>query len=108
MPKLRANVESMAAYVPGEQPPPGARVIKLNTNENPYPPSPRVLDAVRAVPPHALQRYPHPMAREFRAAVSRVLGVPEDAILAGNGSDDILTIATRTFLAPGDVLTRSE
>jgi histidinol-phosphate aminotransferase len=90
--------------VPGEQPLPGARVVKLNTNENPYPPSPRVLEAIRAVPPHALQRYPRPMADEFRAAASRVLGVPADAILAGNGSDDILTIATRTFLGPGDAL----
>jgi histidinol-phosphate aminotransferase len=83
---------------------PGARVVKLNTNENPYPPSPRVLEAIRAVPPHVLQRYPRPMADEFRAAASRVLSVPADAILAGNGSDDILTIATRTFLAPGDAL----
>ena len=107
-PLVRTTIRAIDGYVPGEQPPPGARITKLNTNENPYPPSPRVLDAVRAVPPHALQRYPHPMAREFRAAASRVLGVPEDAILAGNGSDDILTIATRTFLAPGDVLTFPE
>jgi histidinol-phosphate aminotransferase len=107
-PLVRTTIRAIDGYVPGEQPPPGARVTKLNTNENPYPPSPRVLDAVRAVPPHALQRYPHPMARDFRAAASRVLGVPEDAILAGNGSDDILTIATRTFLAPGNILAYPE
>jgi histidinol-phosphate aminotransferase len=83
-------------------------VVKLNTNENPYPPSPRVLEAIRALPPHALQRYPRPMADEFRATASRVLSVPGDAILAGNGSDDILTIATRTFLAPGDALAYPE
>jgi histidinol-phosphate aminotransferase len=107
-PLVRDTIRALDGYTPGEQPAPGARVVKLNTNENPYPPSPRVLEAVRAVPPHALQRYPSPMADEFRAAASRVLGVPHDAILAGNGSDDILTIATRTFLAPGDVLAYPE
>ncbi|MGH7269290.1 MAG: aminotransferase class I/II-fold pyridoxal phosphate-dependent enzyme, partial [Polyangiaceae bacterium] len=101
---VRSTVSALAGYVPGEQPPPGARVVKLNTNENPYPPSPRVLEAIRAVPAHALQRYPHPMARAFREAAARALGIGEDTILAGNGSDDILTIATRTFLEPGDTL----
>jgi histidinol-phosphate aminotransferase len=104
----RTTIRNLDGYVPGEQPLPGARVVKLNTNESPYPPSPRVLEAIRAVPPHALQRYPRPMADEFREAASRVLGVPADAILAGNGSDDILTIATRTFLAPGDALAYPE
>jgi histidinol-phosphate aminotransferase len=107
-PLVRTTIRAIDGYVPGEQPSPGERVTKLNTNENPYPPSPRVIDAIRAVPPHALQRYPHPMAREFRAAAASVLGVPEDAILAGNGSDDILTIATRTFLSAGDVLAYPE
>jgi histidinol-phosphate aminotransferase len=107
-PLVRSSIQALAGYVPGEQPRAGARVIKLNTNENPYPPSPRVMDAVRAVPPHALQRYPQPMADDFRAAASQVLGVPKDAILAGNGSDDILTIATRTFLEPGDALAYPE
>jgi histidinol-phosphate aminotransferase len=101
---VRPTVRDLHGYVPGEQPLPGARVVKLNTNESPYPPSPRVIEAIRAATAHALQRYPRPMADEFRAAASRVLGVPEDAILAGNGSDDVLTVATRTFLAPGDVL----
>jgi histidinol-phosphate aminotransferase len=101
---IRSTVRALEGYVPGEQPAPGARVVKLNTNENPYPPSPRVLEAIRAVPAAALQRYPQPMADAFRATAARVLGVPHDAVLAGNGSDDILTIATRTFLAPGDTL----
>jgi len=105
---VRGSVRALDGYVPGEQPAPGARVIKLNTNENPYPPSPRVMEAIRAVPAHALQRYPRPMADEFRAAASRVLGVAPEAILAGNGSDDILTIATRTFLAPGESLAYPE
>ncbi|HXX66967.1 MAG TPA: histidinol-phosphate transaminase [Polyangiaceae bacterium] len=101
---VRHTVRFLDGYVPGEQPPPGAGVVKLNTNECPYPPSPRVLDALRAIGPDALRRYPPPMADDFRAAASLALGVPADAILAGNGSDDILTIATRTFLAPADAL----
>ncbi len=105
---VRGSIRALDGYVPGEQPAAGARVVKLNTNENPYPPSPRVMEAVRAVPAHALQRYPRPMADEFRAAASRVLGVAPDALLAGNGSDDVLTIATRTFLAPGDSLAYPE
>jgi histidinol-phosphate aminotransferase len=105
---VRGTVRALEGYVPGEQPAPGTRVVKLNTNENPYPPSPRVMEAVRAIPPHALQRYPRPMADEFRAAAGRVLGFAPESILAGNGSDDILTIATRTFLAPGDALAYPE
>jgi histidinol-phosphate aminotransferase len=104
---FRPNIARMAGYVPGEQPRDGG-FIKLNTNENPYPPSPRVMEAIRAMPPHALQRYPRPMADEFRAAAARVLGVEPEGILAGNGSDDILTIATRTFLAAGDALAYPE
>jgi histidinol-phosphate aminotransferase len=107
-PLVRPSILALDGYTPGEQPRAGARVVKLNTNENPYPPSPRVMEAVRAVPPHALQRYPQPMADDFRAAASEVLGVPKEAILAGNGSDDILTIATRTFLDPGDALAYPE
>ncbi len=57
----------MAGYTPGEQPKPGERVIKLNTNENPFPPSPRVVDAIRRITPDALRRYPSSMADEFRA-----------------------------------------
>jgi histidinol-phosphate aminotransferase len=94
----------MAPYVPGEQPAPGERVIKLNTNENPFPPSPRVLEAIRSIDPELLRRYPSPKADLFRATAARIHGVAPDMILAGNGSDEILAIAVRTFLGPGDVL----
>ncbi len=94
----------MAGYTPGEQPGPGERVIKLNTNENPFPPSPRVIDAIRRITPDALRRYPSSMADEFRAVAARVHGVSAESILAGNGSDDILQIALRTYCGPGDVL----
>ena len=103
-PKPRPNVAKMAPYVPGEQPGPGERVIKLNTNENPFPPSPRVLDAIRTIDPENLRRYPSPKADAFRAVAARVHGVSSDMILAGNGSDEILAIAMRTFLGPGETL----
>jgi histidinol-phosphate aminotransferase len=94
----------MAPYVPGEQPGPGEKVIKLNTNENPFPPSPRVLEAIRAVDPESLRRYPSPKADLFRTTAARVHGVTPDMILAGNGSDEILAIVMRTFLGPGAIL----
>ncbi len=102
--RARPTIERMAGYVPGEQPAPGDRIIKLNTNENPFPPSPKVMEAIRSVDPERLRRYPSPGADAFRQAAGRVLGVAPDMILAGNGSDDILAIAARTFLRPGDVL----
>jgi len=98
---VRAGVREMSGYKPGEQPLPGERVIKLNTNENPFPPSERVLLALREIDGEMLRRYPSPTADPFRAAAAKLLGVSTDMILAGNGSDDILTIATRTFLEPG-------
>ena len=94
----------MAGYTPGEQPKPGERVVKLNTNENPFPPSPRVIDAIRGITPDALRRYPSSLADEFRAVAARVHGVSPECILAGNGSDDILQIALRSYCGPGDVL----
>jgi histidinol-phosphate aminotransferase len=88
----------MAGYTPGEQPRDGA-FIKLNTNENPYPPSLRVFDALRAgLTGDILRKYPDPHGTAFRVAAGRVLGVDPDSILIGNGSDDILTIITRAFV----------
>jgi len=103
-PFVRANVRSMHGYTPGEQPGASERVVKLNTNENPFPPSPKVMQAIRDIEPEALRRYPQPTADTFREVAAKVLGVSKDSILAGNGSDDILTIVTRTFVAPGGVL----
>jgi histidinol-phosphate aminotransferase len=94
----------MAGYAPGEQiNDPG--VVKLNSNENPYPPSPRVFDAVRAaLTGNTLRKYPQPFGDTFRKAAGRVLGVDPDSILIGNGSDDILTILTRTFVPEGGLI----
>src|SRR3954447_25817293 len=98
---VRATVRDMAGYTPGEQPGAGERGVKLNTNENPFPPGERVIAAVRNVEPEALRRYPNPTADAFRAAAARLHGVEPEMILCGNGSDDILTIATRTAIPPG-------
>src|SRR5689334_22117450 len=95
---LRPSVRDMAGYVPGEQPRDDG-YVKLNTNENPYPPSPRVLQAVTAVlHGDRLRKYPDPVGTAFREVAGRILGVDPEAILIGNGSDDILTIVTRAFV----------
>jgi histidinol-phosphate aminotransferase len=99
---FRANIEAMAGYVPGEQPQSGL-FIKLNTNENPYPPSPHVAKAV-TIAAQRLQKYPDPTATPFRQAAAKVLGVEPDWILCGNGSDDILTIVTRALVGEGEAL----
>lgn len=101
---VRPNIRAMAGYVPGEQPR-DATITKLNTNENPYPPSPRVFDAIReALTGDKLRKYPDPSGRAFRGTAAQVLGVDPDAILIGNGSDDILTILTRTFVPDGGLI----
>src|SRR6188508_279705 len=104
MPGIRSNIRAMAGYVPGEQPRDG-EYLKLNTNENPYPPSPRVLEAIRAaLTGDKLRKYPEPLGDTFRQAASKVFGVPADSILIGNGSDDLLTILTRTFVPEGGLI----
>ena len=98
---FRPNIDALAGYVPGEQPPPDAKVIKLNTNENPYPPSPQALQVLQELEGELLRRYPDPMATAFRQAASQVLGVPADWILVGNGSDDLLTMIIRACTEKG-------
>lgn len=105
---VRPNVREMHGYAPGEQPGVGERVVKLNTNENPFAPSPKVVQAIQNVEPEMLRRYPNPTADVFRDAAAELLGVTRDMILAGNGSDDVLTIATRTFVRPAGTLAYPE
>ncbi len=93
----------MQPYIPGEQPQ-GGKFIKLNTNENPYPPSPKVQQAIRDAASQPLERYPDPLGTAFRIRAAEVLGVEPDWILCGNGSDDILTILTRAFVGESDRL----
>ena len=102
---FRESIKKMAPYRPGEQPRPGQRLIKLNTNENPYPPSPRVRRAIeRAVAGSGLRLYPAPRADEFVASAARVYSVPRRMILAGNGSDELLAMLFRATLGRGDTV----
>jgi histidinol-phosphate aminotransferase len=93
-------VRGLVPYVPGEQPKSGAsgvaKLIKLNTNENPYGPSPLVLSAIQDELDERLRRYPDPDAGTLLSAAAAYYGVPEDYVFAGNGSDEILA---HTFMA---------
>lgn len=101
--RVRGCIQGMEGYVPGKQPTDGA-YIKLNTNENPYPPSPRVLAAIRDAVGGDLRLYSDPVALRLRETAAALYGCQVDEIIAGNGSDDILTIIFRTFLDAGDCI----
>ena len=92
---FRPAIAAMEGYTPGEQPKPGTLMIKLNTNENPYPPSPQALEVLRGLDSEWLRRYPDPYARDFCHAVSQALDIPADWIIVSNGSDDLLNILIR-------------
>ena len=101
---VRPSIAAIEGYVPGEQPQSG-KWIKLNTNENPYAPSPAVARAIAATAAgRTLAKYPDPMANAFRRRAAEVLGVESDWIICGNGSDDLLTILVRTFVGEGQCL----
>jgi histidinol-phosphate aminotransferase len=96
----------MHGYVPGEQPRSSGVVdwIKLNTNENPYPPSPRVLEAIRATAADSLRLYPDPTCAALREKIGQRYGVDPARVFVGNGSDEILSLAVRTFVGEGQTL----
>jgi histidinol-phosphate aminotransferase len=96
---IRLLVRDLHAYVPGEQPKIKG-LIKLNTNENPYPPSPRVLAAVRAASDGRLRLYPNPTAHPLREKLAKLHGCRPENIIVGNGSDELLALATRAFTEP--------
>jgi hypothetical protein len=100
---FRKTVEAMAGYVPGEQPR-DRRYIKLNTNENPYPPSPQVIDALRDAVGENLRLYPRPMADELRERAARLFRLQPENVLVGNGSDELLAILMRAVIDPGDAV----
>ena len=96
---VRRRVRALHPYVPGEQPKvPG--LIKLNTNENPYPPSPRVLKAVKAAVDGRLRLYPNPTAANLREQLARLHRCRPENIIVGNGSDELLAMAVRAFVEP--------
>jgi len=93
---FRPAVDRMAGYAPGEQPQDGGW-IKLNTNENPYPPSPNVVEAIQRAAEGRLNVYPDPYANGFRKVAAKLFNVNPDWILPANGSDENLTVITRSF-----------
>jgi len=96
----RPNIRKMAGYTPGEQPQ-RADVVKLNTNENPYPPSDAVVATLRTFPAERLRRYPPPMAEGFRRAAAEVHGLSLENVIATNGGDELLRMAVATYVEPG-------
>jgi len=96
---VRPLVSELHAYVPGEQPKIKG-LIKLNTNENPYPPSPKVLAAIKAAVDDRLRLYPNPTAQALREKLAKLHRCMPENIIIGNGSDELLALATRTFVEP--------
>jgi histidinol-phosphate aminotransferase len=93
---FRENIERAKGYEPGFQPR-EADVVKLNTNENPYPPSPEVMKVLRQMEGERLRRYPDPMGSEFREAAAEVNSVQPDCIMCCNGGDELVRIALQAF-----------
>ena len=99
---VRGAVRRMNGYVPGLQPRPGQKLVKLNTNENPFPPAHGVLDALHAAVSGALRLYPDPDSTPVREAAARLYGLDPSQVLCGNGSDEILSMVLRTFVGEGE------
>ena len=93
---IRPLVRKLHPYVPGEQPKIKG-LIKLNTNENPYPPSPKVLKAVKAAVDGRLRLYPNPGADRLREKLAKLHRCRPENIIVGNGSDELLMLAVRAF-----------
>jgi histidinol-phosphate aminotransferase len=97
---FRPAIDRIEGYTPGEQPQePGW--VKLNTNENPYPPSPKVIEAIRTAAERRLNFYPDPLATQFRRSAAALFGIEPDWILPANGSDENLTLLMRSFVDSG-------
>ena len=94
---IRRSVQTLHAYVPGEQPR-ARRLVKLNTNENPYPPSPRVARALARFDAEDLRRYPDPTCSGLRQRIARLHGCAPDQVFVGNGSDEVLALCARAFV----------
>ena len=100
---VRPLVSRLHAYVPGEQPKVKG-LIKLNTNENPYPPSPRVMAAIKAAVDDRLRLYPNPTAQALREKLAKLHRCSPENIIIGNGSDELLALARRAGPDPRDAM----
>ena len=101
--RIADSVARLEPYVPGEQPK-SRSVVKLNTNENPYPPSPLVEKELAAYDVDRLRRYPDPVFTELRALLAERHGTTPGRVFVGNGSDEVLTLAARAFVDSGEAI----
>ena len=101
--RIAKSVRRLKAYVPGEQPK-ARRVVKLNTNENPYPPSPACAEVLKKSPLDRLRRYPDPVFSELRAALAELNSTAPERVFVGNGSDEVLAVAAKTFVDDGEAI----
>jgi histidinol-phosphate aminotransferase len=99
---VKEHIANLEPYVPGLQPGDGEEVVKLNTNENPYSPSPWVAEAIREESSDNLRLYPNPTSQRLRETAACLYGLAPEQVLCGNGSDEILGILLRTFASRGD------
>lgn len=90
------KVHTLTPYVPGEQPR-DRQFIKLNTNENPYPPAPGVIEALQNFPTERLKLYPDPTGLKLRTTIADYYGLPIEQVFVGNGSDEVLAMAFQAF-----------
>ena len=95
--RITKSVRRLEAYTPGEQPK-AKNVVKLNTNENPYPPSPACARVLKSFDLDRLRRYPDPNFGDLRAALAKLNGTRPENVFVGNGSDEILALAAKTFV----------
>src|SRR5258708_27922708 len=104
MPKsfLKKSLEGFHPYVPGEQPPDGEDWVKLNTNEAPLPPSPKVIEAVRAAADDSLRLYPSPTGAPARRAIAKHLGLDPAQVALGNGGEEPIEMRFRALVGKGD------
>src|SRR5437879_2316326 len=99
---VRRSLEGYKPYVPGEQPPDGEDWVKLNTNESPLPPSPKVIAAIKAAAGESLRLYPSPTAAPARRAIAAHFELDEGQVLMGNGADELIEMCFRAFVGAGD------
>jgi histidinol-phosphate aminotransferase len=99
---LKPALNGFNPYVPGQQPPDERGWVKLNTNESPWPPSPRVLEAIRAAVDESLRLYPHPTGRAAREEIAHHHGVEPEQVMVGNGGDELIELCFRAFVGAGD------
>ncbi len=97
------RIDTLEAYVPGEQPQ-DKQYIKLNTNENPYPPSPRVIEAIRKSADERLKLYPDPTCDQLKETIARYYNLEKDEVFVGNGSDEVLAFSFAAFFNPEETV----